>query len=86
MKIFRLKINSSVVYINVAYILVMLATGLVGWVTDNQELLKATLSPGQLMVFSTIQSLITIWLRTTNVQGKKPIEIIPKDTADTSKK
>ncbi len=85
MKIFRLKINSSVVLINAAYILVMLATAIVGWATDNQELLKATLSPGQFMVFSTVQSLITIWLRTTNVQGNKPIEIVPKDTGDTSK-
>lgn len=85
MKIFRVKINSSVVLINVAYILVVLATAVVGWATDNQELLKATLSPSQFMIFSTIQSLITIWLRTTNVQGKKPIEVVPKDTADTSK-
>lgn len=85
MKIFRVKINSSVVLINAAYILVMLATAVTGWITDNHELLKATLSPSQFMIFSTIQSLITIWLRTTNVQGKKPIEIIPKDTADTSK-
>ena len=86
MKIFRVKINSSVVLINAAYILVMLATAVMGWITDNQELLKATLSPGQFMIFSTLQALITIWLRTTNVQGKKPIEIIPKDTADISKK
>jgi hypothetical protein len=85
MKILRLKINSSVVLINAAYILVMLATAIVGWATDNQELLKATLSPGQFMVFSTIQSLVTIWLRTTNVQGNKPVEIVPKDTIDTSK-
>lgn len=85
MKIFRVKINSSVVLINVAYILVMLATALVGWTTDNQELLKATLSPSQFMIFSTIQSIVTIWLRTTQVKGNKPIEILPKDTVDSSK-
>lgn len=79
MQTFRLKINSSVVLINVAYILVVLATAVLGWATDNQELLKATLSPSQFMLFSAIQSIITIWLRTTNVQGNKPIEIIPKD-------
>lgn len=79
MQIFRIKINSSVVLINVAYILVVLATALIGWATENQELLKATLSPSQFMLFSTIQSLITIWLRTTNVRGNKPIEIVPKD-------
>lgn len=80
MKIFRIKINSSVVVVNGGVLLVVLGSLLVGWLTDNQEMMKAILSPTQLLILSGVQSALTIWLRTTNTQGKKPVEVLSKDS------
>lgn len=77
MKIWRLKINSSVVVFNGLALLVALATLLVGYLTDNQVMLKEILTPTQVMVVTVIQSAITMWLRNVNVTGDKPIEIVP---------
>ncbi len=77
MKIWRLKINSSVIVFNGLALLVALATLLVGYLTDNQAMLKEILTPTQVMVVTVIQSAITMWLRNINVTGDKPIEIVP---------
>ena len=77
MKIGRLKINSSVIVFNGLALLVALATLLVGYLTDNQAMLKEILTPTQVMVVTVIQSAITMWLRNVNVTGDKPIEIVP---------
>ncbi len=77
MKIWRLKINSSVIVFNGLALLVALATLLVGYLTDNQAMLKEILTPTQVMVVTVIQSAITMWLRNVNVTGDKPIEIVP---------
>lgn len=79
MKIFRLKINSSVVIVNVGVILITLATLALGWLTDNQELLASILTPTQLLALSAVQAAVTLVLRTTSVTGNKPIEILPKE-------
>lgn len=79
MKIFRLKINSSVVVVNFGVILVALATLAIGWLTDNQELLASVLSPTQMLAVSAVQAAITLLLRTTHVSGNKPIEVLPKE-------
>ena len=77
MKLWRLKINSSVIVFNGLALLVALATLLVGYLTDNQAMLKEILTPTQVMVVTVIQSAITMWLRNVNVTGDKPIEIVP---------
>lgn len=79
MKIFRLKINSSVVIVNLGVILITLATLALGWLTDNQELLASILTPTQLLALSAVQAAVTLVLRTTSVTGNKPIEILPKE-------
>lgn len=77
MKIWRLKINSSVVIFNGVAILAAIATLLVGYLTDNQAMLKELLTPQQLLVVTLIQSTVTMWLRNTHVTGQKPIEVVP---------
>lgn len=76
MKLWRLKINSSVIVFNGLALLAALAALVVGYLTDNQDMLKTILSPTQLMIVTLVQSAITVWLRTVNVTGDKPIEII----------
>lgn len=80
MKVFRFKINSSVVIVNVGVILVQVGLLLAGWMTDNQELVEQMLTPAQLMIFSSIQAALNLFLRVTHVTGKKPVEIISKET------
>jgi hypothetical protein len=83
MKVFNLKINSSVVTVNVGVILVSLIGLAVAWFTDNQALLTADLSPVQLMVVTTIYGIVNTWLRTQNTKGLKPVEVIRKDETKT---
>lgn len=81
MKIFRLKINSSVIVVNLGVVLAALATLALGWVTDNQALLESILTPAQLLTLSAVQGIVTMILRSTNVTGAKPIEVLPKNAA-----
>lgn len=82
MKLWRLKINSSVIVFNGLALLAALATLVVSQITDNQAVLANLLTPTQLILVTLFQSGITMWLRNTNVTGQKPIEILPAATKD----
>lgn len=77
MKLWRLKINSSVIVFNGLALLAALATLIVSQITDNQAMLANLLTPTQLLMLTLFQSGVTMWLRNTNVTGQKPVEILP---------
>lgn len=79
MRVFRIQINSSVIVVNLGVLLAALLTLLIGWLTDNQQLLATILSPSQLLTLTAVQSFVTLLLRSTNVTGAKPFEILPKE-------
>ena len=54
MKIWRLKINSSVIVFNGLALLAALATLIVGQITDNQAMLANLLTPVQVVIISLI--------------------------------
>ena len=83
MKLWRLKINSSVIVFNGLAVLAALATLIVSQITDNQAALTNLLTPTQMVCVTLFQSGITMWLRNTNVTGQKPIEILPATSKDT---
>ncbi|BDH16653.1 MAG: hypothetical protein [Bacteriophage sp.] len=77
MKLGKFKINSSVVKFH-AIVVVLCSVAIIAstWFSANKEVLATILSPVQYAVVTMVFSLITIVLRTTNVQGKPPVEIV----------
>lgn len=78
MKILNVKINSSVISFNLLALVAMLIGTLGAWVTDNQQLINEVLTPTQAMVAVGVVNMVNLYLRTSNVQGKKPIELVDK--------
>lgn len=79
MKVMRLKINSSVVILNISIILVTIGAAIAAWVTGNEAMLKELLGPEATALLITLSSIATIYFRTTGLKGLPPIEILPAE-------
>jgi hypothetical protein len=80
MKIWRLKINSSVVTFNLGLFLVTAGLYLASWITGNQQILTDIFGVETAGMILMITNIATVILRNTNQQGLKPIEVLPSAT------
>lgn len=76
MRIFNLRINSSVITFNLSAFIVIALTYLTSMVTENQDIINQIFTPTQSMAILGVVSVLTMWLRVSNLQGKKPVEVI----------
>lgn len=83
---FSIKINSSVVKFNLLVIFASVFAAFYAWFGGNQEMLKDVFSPATLSIITTIMGIINLALRTTNVKGLPPVEIVSKNTTNEEKK
>lgn len=74
MKIWRLKINSSVVIFNLGVFLFIALSYITGFITGNEALIREVFGPTTAGLITMIGNLITIWLRSSNLKGLPPIE------------
>lgn len=75
-----IKINSSVVKFNVGVVLVSFGLWLTGFLTSNPNLINDVVGQNNAALVMGLIGVITTILRTTNLQGKPPVEVI--DTND----
>lgn len=75
MKIWRVKINSSVVSVNLGVFLAMAAAYIVAFITNNMAVLTEVFGSETTPAFVMVANILTIWLRLTNVQGLPPVTV-----------
>lgn len=81
MKIWRLKINSSVITFNLSVFLVAALIYVTGWITGNQELVKDIFGPETSGAILMVTNILSVLLRSSNLKGLPPIEIVKPDKA-----
>lgn len=74
-----IKINSSVVKFNLLVILTSIFTVFATWFTDNQAALEEVLGSPWILAITSIISVVNVILRTTNLRGLPPVEIVKKE-------
>lgn len=83
MKVWRWKINSSVVIFNSGLFILMAGIYITALITGNQAILNEIFGPEVGGIIVMIASAINIKLRTSNLQGLPPIQVItPEKTQE----
>ena len=81
--VMKIKINSSVVKFNVIQILAYIATYLIVVYTNHKDSIESVLTVEQAAILGSVIAIVNIILRTTNLNGLMPVEIIRKENEET---